>query len=256
MTALIQSLAEWTKVRNRIRAANKTLGFVPTMGALHAGHQSLLKHARQENDIVVLSIFVNPTQFNDPKDLERYPRNIDEDCKIAESEKVDFVILPQADEMYADDFRYQLSENHLSNILCGKSRPGHFTGVLTVVMKLLNLVQPDRAYFGEKDYQQYLLIKGMAAAFFMTTEIVPCPIIRDENGLALSSRNQLLTASDRNKANQFANLLSSLASLTEIRTELKKLAIEIDYLEEHLGRRFAAVKIGNVRLIDNVEIKM
>ena len=224
------------------------------MGALHAGHMSLLRRAKSENDIAVASIFVNPTQFNDPRDLKGYPRTLAGDIKKLEAEKTDFLLLPSARDMYPDAYRYRLTETAESTILCGAHRPGHFEGVLTVVMKLLNLVRADRAYFGEKDYQQFRLIRGMAEAFFVDTEIIPCPTLRETDGLAMSSRNLLLETDHRRLAPAMHKALRSKARPDEIKKQLAALGFKPDYVEERWGRRLAAAKIGKVRLIDNVKI--
>jgi len=252
MTQIIETITEWRNICQSEKFQHKTVGFVPTMGALHAGHQSLLQRCRVENDLAVLSIFVNPTQFDDPNDLQRYPKTFAEDLALATTEEIDYIFFPSAKEIYADSYRYKISENTLSNQLCGQHRPGHFDGVLTVVMKLLQLIKPQRAYFGEKDYQQYELIKGMVTAFFLDCEIVPCPIIRADDGLALSSRNKLLTESERASAINFPELLQAKLSAAEVHKQLESLGFIVDYIEELNGRRFGAVRIGNIRLIDNV----
>lgn len=258
MTKLIKTIHEWRAIRRTIIFANKILGFVPTMGNLHAGHQSLLTRSVAENDLTLLSLFVNPTQFDNPDDLTKYPKTLEQDLRMAETTKVDFVLLPDYNELYPDNYRYSVQENQFSTTLCGKHRPGHFNGVLTVVMKLLQLAQAKHAYFGEKDFQQLQLVKGMVDAFFLDTEIVACPIIRDAHGLALSSRNSRLNPQQYQLAVKFAELLRSKSSCAVIIAELKKLDIAVDYIEEQEGRRFGAVKIDDIRLIDNVcmEIKL
>jgi pantoate--beta-alanine ligase len=192
MAQVFKTISEWREFRKSEIFKGISLGFVPTMGALHDGHISLFNRSVKENDKSVASIFVNPTQFNDKEDLKNYPRNFDEDYRKLADAGVDYIIFPEYNDMYNDDFRYEVNEKELSKILCGASRPGHFTGVLTVVLKLLNIVKAGRAYFGEKDYQQYLLIKGMTEAFFIDTQIVPGAIVREADGLAMSSRNVLL----------------------------------------------------------------
>ncbi len=230
----------------------KTLGFVPTMGALHDGHLSLMQRSQQENDFTAVSIFVNPTQFNDPSDLTHYPRTPREDLALIESMGVSFLISPEITDLYADQYRYQVSEKVESQVLCGAHRPGHFDGVLTVVLKLLNLTQATRAYFGEKDFQQLRLIQGMAEAFFIPTQIIPCPTLREADGLAMSSRNRRLTPEHRQKAALFPKVLKNSASPQEAIDELKNQGFEVDYIEERFGRRLGAVRLGAVRLIDNV----
>jgi pantoate--beta-alanine ligase len=251
---IVKGTAKWLKLRTSSRFAGKTVGFVPTMGALHAGHLSLLRRAKKENALAVASIFVNPTQFNDLRDLKRYPRTLAADIEKLESAKTDFLLLPPAAEMYPDGYTYRLNETAESSALCGAHRPGHFEGVLTVVLKLLNLVRADKAYFGEKDYQQFHLIRGMAKAFFLSTKIIPCPTLREADGLAMSSRNMLLEPEHRKLAPALHKALCSPARPAEIKKKLAALGFRPDYIEERWGRRFAAVRLGKVRLIDNVKI--
>ncbi|HVK61038.1 MAG TPA: pantoate--beta-alanine ligase [Bdellovibrionales bacterium] len=247
---LIRDLQQWQKVRQSLKGE---VGFVPTMGALHTGHASLLKRAREENDVVILSIYVNPTQFNDPKDLEKYPQTLEADLEVARQHGVDYVIAPTYAQIYPDGYRFKVTENQFSNELCGAHRPGHFDGVLTVVMKLFNLVRPMRAYFGEKDFQQLSLIRDMAKTFFMDIDVVPCPTLREADGLAMSSRNVHLAPSDRTKAPRFHDVLVSAKSTEEARDRLQREGFVVDYVEDRENRRLSAVKLGNVRLIDNVE---
>lgn len=175
-------------------------GLVPTMGYLHEGHASLLRKARGENDLVVLSIFVNPIQFGPNEDLDKYPRDEERDLNLAECEGVDAVFVPSVEEMYPSPTKTKVVVEQLTSRLCGASRPGHFDGVTTVVSKLLHIVRPDRAYFGQKDAQQLAVIAQMVADLNIGVEIVPCPIVREEDGLALSSRNVYLSAEDRQAA--------------------------------------------------------
>ena len=180
---IVKSVEEWKKIYDSVK--NKKIGFVPTMGGLHEGHISLVKRSRAENEITVVSVYLNPTQFNDKKDLETYPCNFNDDCKLLEENGVDYLFAPDYKVMYPDDFKYKVIETDFSKLLCGAKRPGHFDGVLTVVMKLFNIVKPNNAYFGEKDFQQMTLLKGMVKAFFLDVNIVPCPIVREKSGLAL-----------------------------------------------------------------------
>ncbi len=233
---------------------NKTIGFVPTMGALHSGHRALLQRSKSENDITVLSIFVNPTQFNDKEDLKKYPRTWDADLALADAAGVDFVFSPEFADMYPDHFRYQLMEKEFSQALCGKDRPGHFDGVLSVVMKLFNLIQPTRAYFGEKDFQQLRLIEGMVEAFFMSTKIVRVPTVRESSGLALSSRNLRLTPEEIQLAPRLHQVLIQAVNASEATAQLQSSGFQVDYVEDLEGRRYAAARLGKVRLIDNVKI--
>ncbi len=254
MVKIIKSISEFLVLRESSNYANVSVGFVPTMGALHKGHLALIKKSKEENDITVVSIFVNPTQFNDKSDFENYPTTIDDDINKLNNENIDFLFLPKKNEIYSDNYRYTITENDFSKQLCGAYRSGHFDGVLTIVMKLLNIVQADVAYFGEKDYQQYLLIKGMAEALFISTEIIPVKTEREKDGLALSSRNIRLSESEREKATLFPTLLNSKQSCEKIENLLIANSFKVDYIKEIDGRRFGAVHLGNVRLIDNVKI--
>lgn len=254
MTRILKSITEVKESRNAAKAQGQTIGFVPTMGALHEGHLELVRQAGRECDLVFVSIFVNPTQFNDPKDLEKYPRTFEKDLELIKKAGADFVFYPDAESIYPDGYRYRLTENSFSKILCGASRPGHFDGVLTVVMKLLQIVSPDRAYFGEKDFQQLRLIEGMVEAFFLDTKIVPCPTVREHDGLAMSSRNMRLSPADRERAPRFYKILSTARTDEEARKQLAECDFRVDYVETHEGRRFGAVYLGDVRLIDNVRI--
>lgn len=252
MTMLIRSVGEWKEIRESL--SGKSIGFVPTMGALHQGHLSLIDRSMKENGSTVVSIFVNPTQFNDKKDLDRYPRNDERDIAILREHNVDVVFFPDYRELFPDDFTYKVTEHVWSNVMEGECRPGHFDGVLTVVMKLLNLIAPDRSYFGEKDYQQFMLISGMCKAFFMPMEIIACPTVREDDGLAMSSRNQLLSEEERKQAAQFPEILKSSSRREEIVQRLERAGFKVDYVEEVDNRRFGAVRLGTVRLIDNIVI--
>lgn len=249
---LHESIATWRAERAGPRFADCSVGFVPTMGALHAGHRALLERARAENDRVVLSVFVNPTQFNDPTDLAKYPRTLAEDVELARGLATD-VFVPSAAEMYPDRYRYRVTEQEFSRELEGAHRPGHFDGVLTVVLKLLNLVQPTRSYFGEKDWQQLALVRGMAEALFLPGEIVACPTVRDSDGLALSSRNRRLAPADRARAAAFPKLLRA-GTAAAAEQALRGAGFAVDYVAERDGVRLGAVHIGGVRLIDNVRL--
>lgn len=250
---VFKSIQDFIVYRDQLLSDLK-IGFVPTMGALHLGHASLLEKCHSENDLTVLSIFVNPTQFNNPDDLQKYPRTFESDFELAKKSKVDVLIYPNFNEMYPDNYKYKINENDFSKVLCGAFRPGHFDGVLTVVMKLLQIVRPTKAYFGEKDYQQLYLIKEMAKAFFLRSEIVGCPTVREKDGLAMSSRNTRLSDDGRKKAAFLYRELTNKKSKSEIETFLADNNIQLEYLEEHYGRRFIAAIVDNVRLIDNVTI--
>lgn len=247
------SLDGWRDYRRSLSTA--TLGFVPTMGALHAGHMSLVEQSQKDNEVTVVSIFVNPTQFNQPGDLTTYPRQLDQDLAMLRQCKVDALFMPDYQALYPDEYLYKVKESVLSQRFCGAHRPGHFDGVLTVVMKLLNIVQPRNAYFGEKDYQQMLLIRGMTEAFFMPVNILACPVVREADGLAMSSRNQRLDAEQRQQASGLYRALKNSESPQQARLELERAGFTVDYVEDFLGRRLAAASLGATRLIDNVPIE-
>ncbi len=252
--ALIIRTAEEMMLWRQKQEHKALIGFVPTMGALHHGHEVLLEQAACDNDLVVLSIYVNPTQFNDKKDFEKYPITWDADVAMAEKNKVDVIFAPAFETIYPDGYKFKLQETDFSLDLCGKNRPGHFDGVLTVVMKLLNLVRPTSAYFGEKDFQQLTLIQRMVQAFFLPTEIVPVPTVREKDGLALSSRNVRLTLAEREAAPLIYKTLTTARTADEARAIFEKQGWNVDYVKDLNGRRFAAIHVGAVRLIDNVQI--
>ncbi len=252
MIPVCRTLAEWRAVRHGAGFTG-SVGFVPTMGALHSGHRALLERARAENDRVVLSIFVNPTQFDHPDDLARYPQTLEADVALAGG-LADAVLAPSAAEMYPDDYRYRVTETELSQRGEGAHRPGHFDGVLTVVLKLLNLVAPHRAYFGEKDWQQLQLVRGMAHALHLPLEIIACPTVRAADGLALSSRNSRLSPEGRVHAALFPRALRSSPSADAAAAALRAGGFTVDYVEDHDGVRLGAVRLEGVRLIDNVRL--
>lgn len=254
MIPVIRSVAEWRALRSSAAWAGGSLGFVPTMGALHAGHEALLARARAENAHVALSVFVNPTQFNDPTDLARYPRTLDADLALARP-YVDAVFAPTPEDLYPDEYRYRVTELELSRQWEGAHRPGHFDGVLTVVLKLLNIVQPTRAYFGEKDWQQLRLVRRMVDALFLPVEIVACATVRDADGLALSSRNTRLSPVGRARAAAFPRVLRQEATAEAAAAKLKDKGFEVDYVDDLDGVRIGAIRLEGVRLIDNVRLE-
>ncbi len=253
MKNVITDLKAWRALRICPDWADRRVGFVPTMGALHSGHVALLARAQAENERVVLSIFVNPTQFNDPQDLAQYPRTLAADLELSRP-YVDAVLAPGAAEFYPDQYRYRVSETEFSRRWEGAQRPGHFDGVLTVVLKLLNLVQPRRAYFGEKDWQQLQLVRGMVEALFLPVEIIGCPTVRDEDGLALSSRNQRLSPAARARAAAFPAALRAGRDAAASATRLGEQGFEVDYVDDCDGVRLGAIRLEGVRLIDNVRL--
>ena len=259
------------------KAKGLKIGFVPTMGYLHEGHESLIRKASEENDRVVVSIFVNPIQFGPKEDLSTYPRDLERDSKVCEREGADIIFHPKNEEMYFEDFSTFVDMNGLTDGLCGKSRPTHFRGVCTVVTKLFNIVAPDRAYFGEKDAQQLAIIKRMVRDLNIDIEIIGCPIIREKDGLAKSSRNTYLSVEERNAAiilNKSLTLAKekiqdgernsgAIIKLIEETINSEKLA-RVDYIEvvdslsmkkvERIEKSVLvaiAVFIGKTRLIDN-----
>lgn len=250
---VINTIDEFNEIRKNI--GDRKIGFVPTMGGLHEGHLSLVEKSVNENDVTVVSVYLNPTQFNDKNDLLTYPADFNDDKELLEKADVDFLFAPTYTEMYPDDYRYKVTENDLSKLLCGASRPGHFDGVLTVVMKLFNIVKPHNAYFGEKDFQQLELLRGMVKAFFMDINIVACPIVREKNGLAISSRNRKLSEKGLKTAPRLHEILCNDSTLEEKKKELEDAGFTVDYLTVKDKRLFAAAFLENVRLIDNVEYK-
>ncbi|QOG11591.1 pantoate--beta-alanine ligase [Arcobacter sp. FWKO B] len=256
---------------------NNSIGFVPTMGALHDGHISLIKRSRDENDVVVVSIFVNPTQFLAGEDLDKYPRRDEVDKKICQLAKVDVLFMPNINDMYGDDEVKMLAPSVKGYILEGFIRPGHFDGVLRIVCKLFNLVKPTNAYFGKKDAQQLVLIQQMVKDLFMDINVVPCELVRDSDGLALSSRNVYLTPEQRQQALAISKSLKSAAKkvgmgefdvkvlktfMSDILCELDVEYIafvnrefnEIEKIEVKNSIILVAARVGVTRLIDNIWI--
>ncbi|MBK1877282.1 pantoate--beta-alanine ligase [Pelagicoccus mobilis] len=252
MTQVLQSVASFQAWRKE-NVGTVTLGFVPTMGGLHEGHLALVRRALEENDKVAVSVYLNRTQFNKLEDFEKYPAVFEEDLRMLDELGVDAVFAPSYEEMYPDDYRYKVSESELSTELEGEHRPGHFDGVLTVVLKLLMAANATRAYFGEKDWQQLALVKGMVDAFFLPVEIVPCPTIREESGLAMSSRNRRLSTEGLEKAARFNQILNTAESEESAVAALNSEGFEAEYVADRGDRRLGAVVLEGVRLIDNVE---
>ena len=276
---IVRTLAELREQTAIWRKAGESIGVVPTMGALHQGHLSLARAARAKCDRVIVTIFVNPKQFNDPKDLENYPRTEKEDARKLESIGVDVIYVPDPDQIYPDGFATTVSVSGLTDMLCGESRPGHFDGVATVVSKLFLQTSADYAFFGEKDYQQLQIVRRMAMDLDIPIEVIGCPTIREEDGLAMSSRNLLLSDRSRIKAPVLAEVMNDLRegllaggtmSALGPDAEARILAAgfnKIDYLELREGRDlgllerpsedsrlFAAAWLAGVRLIDNIAV--
>lgn len=261
-----------------LKKEGKRVGFVPTMGALHEGHLSLVRHSVAENDATICSIFVNPIQFNNKEDLEKYPKTLSEDTKLLEKEKCNIVFAPSVEEMYPENPSENYRFEGLDNILEGSFREGHFNGVAIVVKRLFDMVQPNNAYFGKKDYQQLLIIQKLVEKEQMPIHIIPCPIIREDDGLAMSSRNRRLTTSERALAPKIHELLvasqkiyskgdiaatedfvrRSIADIKTFRLEYFEIRdaenlSEIKSLKNQNAIGLIAVWVGNVRLIDNIE---
>ncbi len=277
---MVTTVPEARAILAAARAQAQTVGLVPTMGALHAAHLALIEAARGRDDFVVISIFVNPTQFGPTEDYEEYARELEHDAQLAEQAGVDLIFVPPVEEMYPEGFATSVSVAGLTEGLCGRSRPDHFPGVTTVVAKLLNIVQPDRAYFGDKDYQQLVVIKRMAADLNMPVEIIGLPIARESDGLAVSTRNQYLSPEQRAAAPRLYQALQSGAGLAQqggsgteveqaVREALEGEALfDVEYVEavhpNSLAARgeaglpmviAAAAYLGNTRLIDNIRVE-
>jgi pantoate--beta-alanine ligase len=253
---IIRTIESWKKTRSSF-PVSKSIGYVATMGNLHSGHESLFLRSKRENEISIASLFINPTQFNEKTDYEKYPRTEEADLEILKRAEVDYVLVPLREEMYHDEYSFKIHTTHpISLVMEGIFRPGHFDGMLTVVLKLLMLVRPENAYFGEKDYQQLVLIREMAKAYFLDINIIGCETIREPSGLAHSSRNNLLTADEKLSAEKINKMLASKMSVNEIRNSLVSAGFEVEYVERCMERVFVAAKIGNVRLIDNIVDKI
>ena len=276
---VITTIKELQQVIQRTKKQQNTIGFVPTMGFLHEGHCALLKQARNENDIVVLSIFVNPLQFGPTEDLDRYPRDFDQDQKVAEKIGVDYLFHPSVSEMYPYEPSVTLTVNKRTDVLCGASRPGHFDGVATVLTKLFHIVQPDKVYFGKKDAQQVAVVHGLVTDFNFPLEIITVDTVREEDGLAKSSRNVYLTAQERVQApilyqslqkavgmihdgeTDPDRLISSIEDMirTETSGEIDYVSIlsypqleKVEQITENDIIIAIAVKFSKARLIDNI----
>lgn len=257
------------------------IGFVPTMGALHAGHRSLVELARRQNEVVVVSVFVNPTQFNDPNDLRHYPRTPEADARLLEEAGADLVLMPSVEEIYPAPDTRQFDFGQIDKVMEGATRPGHFNGVAQVVSRLFDIVRPARAYFGEKDFQQIAVIRAMVAQLALPVEIVECPIIRDADGLALSSRNTLLGKEHRAAAPRIYTALKAAATRSQELTPAQLTAwitaeiereplLKVIYFQpvdaltmqqvgswDEVGQiqGCIAVQAGQIRLIDNIRIR-
>nr|NQU91777.1 pantoate--beta-alanine ligase [Bacteroidota bacterium] len=277
---ILKTIAQAEQYIDDIKSQSKAIGFVPTMGALHSGHISLLKRATIENDVVACSIFVNPIQFNNPDDLKNYPRTIDDDIQKLEEIECDILFYPEVKEVYPEPVFDKYNFGQLDKVLEGKFRPGHFNGVAVIVRKLFEIIQPDRAYFGMKDYQQLRIIQTMTENLELPVQIIPCPTLREKNGLAMSSRNVRLTAKERLIAPSIYRILVELkkkaTALSVAEAESWALSqlnnfkeLKVEYLEIVDSKTLLPVKdwkgsdgvvvcvavhLGYVRLIDNLII--
>jgi pantoate--beta-alanine ligase len=256
MTRIVKTIAELREIRNQWRLAGLNVGLVPTMGYLHEGHQSLVKQAKEQNDKVIVSDFLNPLQFGPSEDLSKYPRDLDKDLEAVDQMGADILFYPSATEMYGEDFQEQSKQLtmvvpplELTNKLCGLKRPGHFEGVCTVVAKLFNIVEPNRAYFGQKDAQQLIIIKKMVRDTNRNVEIIGCPIIRGDDGLALSSRNIYLNSDERQAALVLSKSLKNARTLIEEgETDARKIvAATVSFIESE-----PLAKVDYVSLVDSV----
>ena len=283
MPLLFEKIKDIRNHLERLRCdEGKSIGFVPTMGYLHEGHRALIRESKVQNDVTVVSIYVNPTQFGPSEDYERYPRDLDRDMAICEELGVDVVFAPSDEEMYPEGFSTSVNVSGITEVLEGEFRPGHFRGVATVVLKLLNIVQPDRAYFGEKDYQQLKVIEKMVRDLDLPVQIIPVETVRERDGLALSSRNVYLSEEERDSALSIYRafqLAQKMISEGERRSEVLINAMDelirshphvtkIDYIaitdpelspvqEVREGDRILiALWVGGTRLIDNWKIKL
>ncbi len=236
---------------------NTTVGFVPTMGALHKGHLSLIEKAKAENEIVVVSIFVNPTQFDNKEDLIKYPKDLKKDLQFLEDVNCDVVFAPETVEIYPKEIKSESYDfGGLEHEMEGKHRKGHFDGVGTIVKKLLEIVKPNTAYFGEKDFQQLLIVKKLVEKYNLSVKIVGCTIFREDDGLAMSSRNLRLTPIERKIAPQLYATLMSDSSLSQKRQQLNAIGFDVEYLEVMDDRLLAAASLGEIRLIDNIPFEL
>ncbi len=275
---VINSIKELQKIISNLKHKGKIIGFVPTMGALHQGHLSLIRNSKKQCDVTVCSIFVNPTQFNDKDDYNKYPRNFDYDLKLLEQIQCDITFLPSEKEMYPEPDHREFEFGHIAELMEGAHRPGHFNGVAQIVSKLFEAVPANKAFFGQKDFQQYVIIKDMVRQLSLDIEIIPCPIVREESGLAMSSRNERLSVSERKIAASISKILTwSKESYPQYTVpELKKAVIDkfskikeldLEYFEIVEDKNLElitnwntnqkivaciAIFCGNVRLIDNI----
>lgn len=273
------SIYQLKQTLKEIRNEGKSIGFVPTMGALHQGHLSLIQQSKEENEITVCSIFVNPIQFNNPSDLEKYPNQLDKDIKMLEEHDCDILFNPNVEEMYPEPDNAEFDFGYLDTVMEAANRPGHFRGVAIVVKRLFEIVEPSRSYFGKKDYQQLLIVKSLVEQYQLSPEIIACTIVREKNGLAMSSRNNRLSIAQKQKA---PTIYANLKKAQELKKYLSPELIKVWIEEKHLDQEdfkleyfeiydaeslkpikawgdavnsmgFIVVQMGDIRLIDNIE---
>ncbi len=240
---IVNKISELRLALDECRGRGCSIGLVPTMGALHEGHASLVRRSVAENDVTVVSIFLNPTQFNDPKDLERYPRTLEADCELLEACGADIVFAPGVEEVYPEPDTRCFSYPPTDSVMEGAMRPGHFNGVCQIVSKLFSYVEPDRAYFGEKDYQQIAVIRRMVADLGFGLEIVPCPVIRQADGLAMSSRNTLLSDEERQTA----------ANIYRVLNESRTLGLSVQQTHDYVVKEIDAIPMLEVQYFNIVD---
>ena len=251
---LIHTIEDLRRNLAEARAKGEKIGLVPTMGALHEGHASLVRRCVAENDVTVVSVFLNPTQFNDKKDLEKYPRTLDADCALLEGVGADFVFAPSVEEMYPQPDSRKFSYPPVDTVMEGAFRPGHFNGVCQIVSKLFAIVEPDRAYFGEKDFQQIAVIRAMVEDLHLKVEIVPCAVVREKSGLAMSSRNTLLTDGEKAVAAHIFGILSKSKNFATNHTLKETRQYVVDSLNAIVGlevQYFAIVDGGSLQELDS-----
>jgi pantoate--beta-alanine ligase len=276
---IFETIPDLRQYLHRNRTEGRSIGFVPTMGCLHQGHCALISRSAIENDITVLSIFLNPTQFSCREDFANYPRCWEADMLVAEDSGATVIFAPDENQLYPSGFQTYVDVRELSKPLCGEPRPGHFVGMATIVLKLFNIVQPDRAYFGQKDYQQVCIVKQMAQDLDLQIEVVSCPTVREDSGLACSSRNTRLSGDEKNRASAIYRLLQAAADAVSTGTidsttlhrliyrGLKHAGMAVEYVEIVDAKTLLPVKkcvndtliavavfIGTTRLIDNILI--
>jgi pantoate--beta-alanine ligase len=245
---IVRNVAQLQSEISKVKDNGQTIGFVPTMGALHAGHIGLVERSVAENDYNVVSIFVNPTQFNNASDLEKYPRNLDADALLLEKAGCDLIFAPSIDDMYSENeqnYRFEFDFEGLDTVMEGKFRPGHFNGVVQIVSKLFTLVQPHKSYFGEKDFQQLAIIHLMTQKLGFDIEIIDCPIVREASGLAMSSRNERLTAAQREIAASISSVLFESIKLTN-----NKLPAELTSWVENKIAQIEGLKLEYFEIVD------